>query len=127
MKCFNLSGMAVLALLALLTGCVGVKSGVDGESTGLVARADFNANQEWQPPQVMGRDFWNMLEINTIWGCAIKAFKDRPVYKESGLGYTFVPIFNKASNTVTIDAQGPKGSLLLRSLYDLGSSAQFMG
>ncbi len=100
-----------IAVGVILSAC-GINAGAEETSpAGLVARKDFNANQEWKSPQVMGRDFWNMLYIEE-WeyavhpvgviesGFVFNNLKDTPVYKESGRGYG-INIFDKDSNTVT--------------------------
>ena len=104
-----------IAVGVILSAC-GINAGAEETSpAGLVARKDFNANREWQPPQVMGRDFWNILDISSTSygrysdmdmlnseGFCFNDLKDTPVYKESGRGYNVkVNIFNKETNTVT--------------------------
>ena len=105
-----------IAVCVILSAC-GINAGAEETSpaAGLVARKDFNANREWQSPQVMGRDFWNILDIPP-WACSpdgsdrrasaddfcFNDLKDTPVYKESGRGYNVqIHIFNKDTNTVT--------------------------
>ena len=87
---------------------------VGAQDLGLVARKDFSANQEWQPPQVMGRSFWNILPVtgSDFWGNILgknrihadefcfNKHKDKALYKESGRMYASC-ILNKENNTVT--------------------------
>jgi len=56
----------------------------------IVARTDYKVNEEWQPKDVMGRDFWNVLggtHLRKIWLKRLKEIIKLPMVKEAALSY----------------------------------------
>lgn len=86
------------------------------KSSVLVARKDWNTGRDWQPRQIMGRDFWHMLTVSGdsqpdkgSWaGTRMRELVNKPLFKESGLIYSCVKnITASNSNKVSVSAMNP--------------------
>ncbi|MFA6569027.1 MAG: hypothetical protein WCS96_12515 [Victivallales bacterium] len=92
------------------------EDGKKSQTTDMVARKDYNIGKDWQPRQIMGRDFWHILGVSQDtqpdkgnWvGTMMRELVDRPLFKESGLNYGCVETITvPGSNKVSIAAMTP--------------------
>ncbi|MEI6424802.1 MAG: sugar-binding protein, partial [Lentisphaerota bacterium] len=101
---------------ALVAGRTNAADGKEGRTAEIVARKDYDASPEWQPRQIMGRDFWHILGASQDtqpdkgnWvGTHMRELVDKPLFKESGLSYGCdLTISVPNSNKVSISAMTP--------------------
>lgn len=115
--------LAGLALLLVMTGRLTCEDAAEPQPETLVARQDFDVNEELRPRQIMGRDFWHILGVNTYtqpdqgaYVGLMRELADKPLFRESGLNYQNDGV--KAfvvpdSNRMSLSALDPKNYLAL--------------
>lgn len=60
----------------------------EGQSTGIVMRKDYDVNRDWQPRQIMGKDFWLMVPYLKSWDdIYMGKLNNKPLFNESGRDY----------------------------------------
>lgn len=64
-------GIVGLSLVAFFSSCdqkprqeKGGRDGKEGQFSGLVARKDYDVSKDWHPRKIMGKDFWNLLQVH---------------------------------------------------------------
>jgi len=107
----RLKTAAVILCWIVMCGCLIYGQSDDKQSSGIVARKDYDIGKNWRPKQIMGKDFWSILDVNSythpdkgsyvVYGSRpMRELVDRPLFKESGLYYEVgkdVPDSNKMS------------------------------
>jgi hypothetical protein len=86
-----------------------------GRINELVARKDYNVSKRWQPRQIMGKDFWQLLQndfrVNDFFIDSdkpeLKELEDKPLFRESGILYWNESITVPGSDKVSISAMTP--------------------
>ena len=53
-----LAGFILIRLFLFIPACL---SAAESKGPNIVARTDFSVSQDWRPPMILGREFWNML------------------------------------------------------------------
>jgi hypothetical protein len=82
----------------------------------LVARNDFDVSKDWQPRQIMGRDFWHLLQTDRIEPDFfvdndkpdLRELESRPLFRESGVLYWNQSMTVPGTNKVSMDAMEPE-------------------
>ncbi|MCK9412515.1 MAG: hypothetical protein M0Q53_09460 [Prolixibacteraceae bacterium] len=81
----------------------------------LVARKDFDVSKDWQPRQIMGKDFWHLLQTDRIEpdffvdndNPFLRKVESKPLFRESGILYWNQSITVPGSNKVSMAAMEP--------------------
>ncbi|MFA6569422.1 MAG: hypothetical protein WCS96_14515 [Victivallales bacterium] len=130
--------MAGLSLVAVLSSCVqahsgsseGLKDDKEVQTSGLVMRKDYDVGKDWQPRQIMGRNFWHMLQSDR-WASGffidsgnsgMQELEDKPLFKESGVLCWNESITVPGSNKVSISDMTPA---IMLELIEKRSNAPF--
>ena len=102
---------SVIAALVLISMALPAHAadGKEDQIPDIVARKDYNIGKNWQPRQIMGKDFWLIRPYVKSWdGIPIRELKDHPLFKESGLDYIGIPSLTLPnSSKVSISAMNP--------------------
>jgi len=101
--------------------CLVAISQVFSEEKELVARQDYEVSKDWQPPQIMGKDFWFLLQNDyrrpeffvDSGKPEMRELEEKPVFKESGVLYWNNSITVPGYNKVSISAMSPAAFLKL--------------
>jgi len=80
----------------------------------LVARKDFDVSKDWQPRQIMGKDFWLLNTPEYLGVPQMRDLEEKPLFTESAVVYTNTnSITVPGSNKVSISAMSPASYLEL--------------